>query len=398
VTHALNPGGVPSRTVDDAAGPLTRLLRRPLARGILALCFLYLFLCAMRLISVGLKGHLSTVPAADELITAALGQADNPFVALTAGVLVTALVQSSSFTTSLIITLVAAGSLEFRAGVFAVMGANIGTSVTSTIASLGSVRIERQFRRAFSAAIVHDIFNVLTVAVIFPLEWATGIVQKSTMWASSSLGLTEIEKGTSVVKVITRPLVHGVEWLTGLTGFGEVGIGLVLAIGGLGLLLLSLAMMVANLKGALLARIEGLFSQVFFRNDATAYGTGAVTTVLVQSSSITTSLIVPLAGAGAVRLHRVFPFVLGANLGTTVTGLIAATSNPQAAAVAVAFAHVVFNLLGAAVWYPLRRIPINLARRYGQLAARNKLFAVVYLLVLFIVVPLVGFIITEFFI
>ncbi|MCK4872751.1 MAG: Na/Pi symporter [Phycisphaerales bacterium] len=344
--------------------------------------------------STGFKG-LAKIESSHDFIEAVFSHADNPFVALTAGVLATVMAQSSSFTTSLIIMFVFTGQLSFDAGVFAIMGANIGTSVTSTIASLGSLRIERQFRRAFSAAIVHDIFNLLTVAVLFPLEWSTGIVRNSTLYLAQSLGLSEIEKATNPVKVITRPIVDGMVQLLEWVNLGKMGVGIALAGVGLVLLLFSLAMLVTNLKGALLNRIEGLFSKVFFRNDLIAYCTGAITTVMVQSSSITTSLIVPLAGAGAVRLQRVFPYVLGANLGTTVTGLIAATANPQVEAVAVAFAHVMFNVLGSAIWYPLRRIPIAIAQRYGRLAAKRKSYALLYLFVVFVLIPAIGLIITE---
>ena len=84
----------------------------------------------------------------------------------------------------------------------------------------------------------------------------------------------------------------------------------------------------------MLQKVERFFTRVFFRNDLTAYIVGTITTILVQSSSVTTSLIVPLAGAGAVKLKRVYPYTLGANLGTTVTGVIAATANPVAGAAA----------------------------------------------------------------
>lgn len=388
-----NHGETPVLTPERRGG-LSAGLNRPWVRGMLAALFLYLFLCAMRFMSHGFKG-LADFEGPSALIQNAFALAENPFVALTAGVLATVIAQSSSFTTSLVITLVFAGQLDFSAGVFAVMGANIGTSVTSTIAALGSLRIRRQFRRSFTAAIIHDVFNLLCVAVLFPLEWSTGIIRRLTLWASRGIGLEEVENPANPIKLVTAPVVNGTEWLIGLVTGSEVAVLVVLAVLGLLLLLASLALLVKNLKGALLHRLEGLFRKYFFRNDFVAYVTGAVTTVLVQSSSITTSLIVPLAGAGAVKLRRVFPYVLGANLGTTVTGLIAATANPQVEAVAVAFAHVTFNLLGTALWYPLRVVPINLARRYGRLAAKKKGYALAYLFVIFVVAPLVGLIITE---
>ena len=120
-----------------------------------------------------------------------------------------------------------------------------------------------------------------------------------------------------------------------------------------------------------------------------------ITTILVQSSSVTTSLIVPLAGAGAVKLRRVLPYTLGANLGTTVTGVLAATANPESAAIAVAIAHITFNLVGTAIWYPLRIIPFSLATGFAKTAVKSKWTAIFYLLGMFFVLPILGVLLTE---
>lgn len=371
------------------------------ANVLLAVAFLYLFLCSIKVMGVGLT-TIAKDPGASASIESFMAHATNPFVALTASVLLTALVQSSSFTTSLFIALVGSGQLTIETGVFMVMGANIGTSVTSTIVAIGSVRIRKQFRRAFAAAVVHDVFNLLTVAILFPLEWITlamtgrGVLARGTSWIAGHLGLRETGGGgVDPVKVITAPVMEWARAAVDGAGLGPVSGGAALAFAGVVLLFVSLALMVMNLKGALLRRIEGAFSKVFFRNDAVAYATGAAVTVLVQSSSITTSLIVPLAGAGTVKLKRVFPYVLGANLGTTVTGLLAALAMPVPAAVTVALAHTAFNVLGAAIWYPMRSTPIGLARRLAAATSERKTYALVYLLGLFVGVPVIGIALSE---
>jgi sodium-dependent phosphate cotransporter len=383
--------------------PLARTTARRKSRtwvnGVFAALCLYLFLSAINVMGAGLK----TLGQSTNWLENLLAQAHNPFVALMGSVLITAIVQSSSFTTSLIITLTATGQMSMEDAVFAVMGANIGTSVTNTIVSFGSMRIRRQFRRAFTAAILHDIFNWLTVAVLFPTEWITkavspdgyGLLTRFSMWVARVLGLGELERPHSPIKVITRPLVEISTRLgESITG-RETGQATVIAVLGLLLLFLSLAFMVKNLKGALLRRIENLFRRVFFRNDVTAYIIGTVTTMFVQSSSVTTSLIVPLAGAGAVKIKRVFPYTLGANLGTTFTGVMAAAANPVAGAVTVAVAHVTFNLVGSMIWYPLRRVPIRLARWYARLAAGSKRYAFFFLFGVFFVLPVAGILVTE---
>lgn len=369
-------------------------------RGLFAGVFLYFFLCAIKVMGSGLQMVGQAGPWLEDFL--AWGD-QNPFLALFASVLITSIVQSSSFTTSLIITLVAAGQLKLETAVFAVMGANIGTSVTGIIVALINTRIRRQFRRAFTAALVHDIFNLLTVALLFPLEWITssfsasgrGVLTEFAVWLSGTMGLSGMVNPTNPISVITGPVKLFLEWLSQALFSGQLGQGIFLAVLGLLMLFLSLILLVMNLKGALLSRIEGLFRRVFFRNDLRAYFVGAVTTVLVQSSSVSTSLIIPLAGAGVVKLKRVFPFMLGANLGTTVTGVIAASANPVTAAVAVAICHVTFNLIGTAIWYPLRIVPLGLARWYGKMAARSKKYAFLFLLVVFFILPVVGIGLTQ---
>jgi sodium-dependent phosphate cotransporter len=97
----------------------------------------------------------------------------NPLSSLMTGILATVLMQSSGTTTGVIVSLVEAKVLNIEHGIYLVMGANIGTSVTSTIVSLAHIRSTEQLERAFSAATVHDMFNFMTVAILFPLEITT---------------------------------------------------------------------------------------------------------------------------------------------------------------------------------------------------------------------------------
>ena len=382
-------------------------LNQPRARSfwlhlLLAGFSLYFFLCAINVMGTGLK----VIGKETSWLADAIAQGDNPLVALMASVLVTSVVQSSSFTTSLIITLVAAGELSAGTAVFAVMGANIGTSITSLIVSLGTMRIKRQFRRAYATALMHAIPNVLTVLLLFPLEWATsttsadgfrgGILTRTARWITTMLDLGAGEKFYNPIKAITQPVVTGIKdaanWLS---GENATAAGTIVAVVGLVILFLALIGLVKNLKDALLQRLEGLFTVLIFRNDFLAWLSGIGSTVAVQSSSVTTSLMVPIAGAGAVKLRRVFPFMLGCNIGTTVTGVIAATANPTAGAVIVAISHVLFNFTDNAIWYPLRIVPIRLAKWYSSLAARRRRYAFIFLATVFLVVPTVALVISE---
>ncbi len=370
------------------------------AYALMSIVSLYFFLSAINIMGAGLK----SIGKSTDWIQVAMSQGDNPLVAMLASVLVTSIVQSSSFTTSLIITLVAVGDLSVGTAVFAVMGANIGTSITGLIVSLGTMRIKRQFRRAYTTALMHAIPNVLTVLIMFPLEWITrllpgsnglGVLTRVSMWITELLGLESGTKPNSPIKIITTPVVEFVRGVAGWFTENTMTLGIIISAAGLLVLFIALYGLVQSLKGALLQRLEGLFSKVIFRNDFFAWLSGIGSTIAVQSSSVTTSLMVPIAGAGVVKLRRVFPFMLGCNIGTTVTGVLAATANPTAGAVTVAVSHVLFNLFDNGIWYPLRVFPIRLAKWYADLAVKNQKYAFFFLIGIFVVVPIVGLLISE---
>jgi sodium-dependent phosphate cotransporter len=122
---------------------------------------------------------------------------------------------------------------------------------------------------------------------------------------------------------------------------------------------------------------------------------GVLVTVMVQSSSITTSLLVPLAGAGLITLEQAFPITIGANIGTTITALLAAlaATGPNARlGVTIALVHLLFNLSGTVLIYPwprIRRLPLAAARRLAGVAVRSRAAALAYVVILFYLIPAV---------
>ncbi|XP_012928992.1 sodium-dependent phosphate transport protein 2C isoform X1 [Heterocephalus glaber] len=123
---------------------------------------------------------------------------------------------------------------------------------------------------------------------------------------------------------------------------------------------------------------------------------GAGMTFLLQSSSVFTAAVVPLMGVGVISLDRAYPLLLGSNIGTTTTALLAALASPSdmlLSAVQVALIHFFFNLAGILLWYmvPVLRLPIPLAKHFGDLTARYRWVAVVYLLLTFLLLPLAVF-------
>lgn len=321
----------------------------------------------------------------------------NPFVALFIGILATSLVQSSSTVTSLTVSLVAGGGLTVAGAIPIVIGANIGTSVTNTFVSLGHVTRKDEFRRAFAGATVHDIFNLLTVLLIFPLELTLGILSKPAQWLAS--GISDIGGADllSPVKWLTGPIAEWIIELANSNGFVVLTVGAVC-------LFVALRNLVKILRVISSGRAETLIHKYLFGKAPMALLIGTLVTVMVQSSSITTSVIVPIVGAGIVSVAQVFPFVLGANIGTTITALLAALvlaasgDMAGAAALQVAVAHLLFNAAGTLIFLPvpqLRDIPIRLAEALGKAAANNRLYALAYIAVVFFVIPILMIFLTR---
>ena len=148
------------------------------AKGLLVCVVLYAFL-----VGIGAMGSAFKMMGkgfSEELF----GQASGPIVSLFIGILATTVMQSSSATTSLVVSLVAGGAIEFDSAIYMVMGANVGTTVTNTIVSLGHITRSAEYKRAFAAATVHDFFNLLVLLVLFPLEIYTGFLTTLADWAS----------------------------------------------------------------------------------------------------------------------------------------------------------------------------------------------------------------------
>ena len=119
-------------------------------------------------------------------------------------------------------------------------------------------------------------------------------------------------------------------------------------------------------------------------------------TIAVQSSSITTSLLVPMCAAGVLTLRNAFPIMLGANIGTTVTALLASLATDNENGLTIALVHTLFNVAGVMIIYPipvLRNIPIRLARLLSMRAQRNAFWVVGYVGTVFILLPLLGYLV-----
>lgn len=352
--------------------------------GVLVLT--YLLISAVGMIGSGFKS------AAGDQAKELFAFATNPFLGLIVGTVATALIQSSSTVTSIIVGLVA-GGLPVATAVPMVMGANIGTTITNTIVSMGHVGDKDEFKRAFAAATIHDYFNLLSVVIFLPLEIFFHPLEKlGYMMATSMVGGESLSMSSlNFMKVATKPVINFAKDITHILPAPFDGIALIVI--GVALIFLAISYIGKLLKVLMVGRAKNILDTAVGRGAITGIIAGTLITIVVQSSSTTTSLMVPLAGSGVFTLAQVYPFTLGANIGTTITALLAATSVDGAAAVPaiqIAMIHFLYNLVGVVVIYGMpfvRDLPIYAARWLADLAAERKALAVTYIIAVFFVIP-----------
>ncbi|MBR12914.1 MAG: sodium dependent phosphate transporter [Acidimicrobiaceae bacterium] len=358
-----------------------------LVRALLVLALLYLFLTGVELLSGGFK------TMGKGFVDGLFEGVSNPVSGLFVGLLATVLVQSSSVSTSVIVGLVASGVVSSGDAVPMIMGANLGTTVTNTLASLGHVRRDLEFRRAFAAATVHDFFNILAVALFLPIELATGYLSTTATWITDRvLGSSGASFKSPLKAAVKKPAGIVKDLLSDLGASGNWKGGLMIVIG-LSFIFFALAYITRNMRLLVAERVEAAINRALSAGSGiVAILLGTIITISVQSSSITTSVLVPLAASGVLTLQNIYPVTLGANVGTTVTALLASLATGNPAAVTVAIVHTLFNVSGILVFYPLqvlRELPIRLATGLADLAADRRTMAVGYAFSMFVVVPLV---------
>ncbi len=339
------------------------------------LILIYLFLVGIKLLGVSLEGFGSG------FATGLIQTTANPFMGLIIGILATSIIQSSSATTSIIVGFVASGVLTITNAIPIVMGANIGTTITNIIISLSHIGRKEEFQKAFPVATVHDMFNLLAVLILLPIEMKFKIIEqlsfKLTNVFSSSGGM----KFSSPLTVIVNPIVKWI--LAVIHHYYAIG-----AILGFILVLLALKLLVDVIRSSSKGKLEVFIDGYLFSSPIKSWFLGMGLTAFVQSSSITTSIIVPLAAAGIVNIEQVFPYMLGANIGTTITAILASLVTGSYLAIQIAICHLLFNVFGTIIWYPLKIVPIGMAKKLGDLAIKRRYIAIMYVIIVFFILPI----------
>lgn len=343
---------------------------------LMMLLALLLFIFAIDLLTVAMS-HLNNDVAENILLATR-----NPFVSLFIGLLMTALIQSSSTVTASVVAVVASGHLSLEQAAPMVMGANIGTTLTSTLVSFSYIMNRGEFKRALSAGMLHDIFNIFTVVILLPLEVYFGFLSKISIAIAHFISSDEDYSGPIVYnKVFTRPIT---EWIS-----NTIEIPFLTMILSVFLVFLAIKVLSNSVYKAFVLDSFQDINKLVFKNPYMAFIYGTFFTAAVQSSTVTTSLVVPLVANKKVSLNNAFPFIIGANIGTTITAAIAAIYKTEAA-IALALVHFLFNLIGALIFLPfptMRNIPVTLALFMGEKSVKSRFLGFAYILLTFFVIP-----------
>lgn len=354
-----------------------RLFKR-VGKVVSAILILFVFLFSIDLMVISLD-HLGK-----ETIESLVSVTANPFVSLFIGLLVTAIVQSSSTTTSVIVAMVASGSMDISNAIPMVMGANIGTTITSDLVSLSFIPRKLEFKRAITVATAHDFFNIITTAILFPLQYFCNFLGGLSEMVSGLLIDFEGDENAPGFFFTLFKNMPVSDWVFHLTG--NRAVSLVLSVV---LLFASIKLMSNIIYTLLIGDSKQRLGKYVFNNPLKSFSWGMFITAAMQSSSVTTSILVPVVAKRKTKAQYAFPFILGANIGTTITALLAAVFKNEAA-ITIAIAHFLFNLIGVLIFLPfskIRNIPIVIAQNLGAVTLKYRIAGFIYIIVMFFLIP-----------
>lgn len=201
---------------NDAAGP-TMLVTKPESNTVLGLKLfaifstLYFFMWSSSILSQAF--NLTSYHYTGHFIRTS-GFLQNPLIGLMVGVITTVVFQSSGAVTSVLVTIVGSGVLNVRQSIPIIMGANLGTSVTNTVVSLIVYRKKSNFEIAMTAGIVHDMYNMMSVVFMLPLELLFHPLEYSSGWFVHLFGNnpagsgSDSDGGLQFLSYLVKPLVN----------------------------------------------------------------------------------------------------------------------------------------------------------------------------------------------
>lgn len=231
----------------------------------------------------------------------------NRFMGLLTGAGITAVIQSSSITTVMAVGFISAGLMTFTQSIGVIVGANIGTTITAQII-------------AFKVTT----YALYAVAIGFAITFFSKIGSRRA-WGTALLGLGLVFLGMTLMGEAMSPLRESEAFISAM---------------------------------------------IALENPLLGVAVGAVFTAVVQSSSATTGIVIVLAQQGLISLETGIALVLGANVGTSVTALLASIGKPREA-LRASVAHTLFNVGGVIIWIPFIGLLASTVMSIGGDTARE---------------------------
>lgn len=328
---------------------------------------------------------------------------------LALGILSTALVQSSSAviaTTMVSMSGMVASGLPLETaiqfGVPMVLGANLGTTVTNTIVAFGIERgmTMNEFKDTIPGVIVDDVYEGLTIGIFFTLELTTGLISKLVLRLGDFYtNVLQMElffsrfEDTIIDIIIKDPMITPMK-NTAVDFLGKLGGGLFMFLFWFGVIIVSMGLITKGLEKLIETGWEDRV-QAAFESPSKGFLTGFTITFIVGSSSIGSSLVIPFLATKVVNLKKVYPYLVGCNLATTVDlsqiyGYIAGGTTGMI----LGSAHVLLNLMALIIWFisPLRFVPIMIAEWLGAKITENEnsLYSLLaWVIGVFFVIPII---------
>jgi sodium-dependent phosphate cotransporter len=345
-------------------------------RVILFIFILYLFFFSLEMMGLSVKLFESNI------LKSTLA---NPFIALVIGLLLTAIFQSSSTTTSLLVALVASNSLAIVEAIPVVIGANIGTTITAIITSLAHISYKKEFKKAVSGAFIHHNFKLFTGVIIFLLEYFFHFLSTCSIYLTHFIKSSSNDQEISSFYIYKYTIEPFILYLNQHLLFHPVVFFVISFI----LLFVSIRLFIALLKNTLIDSSHQNLDKYVFDGSFKSFSWGMFVTALLHSSTATTSFMVPLIATNKVSLKKAYPFIIGANIGTTFTAIVAALSKSPDA-MSIALAHFLFNFIGMIIFFIIpvtNNIPLTFAKKIGRFVHAHTYTLIIYVVVLFFLLP-----------
>lgn len=281
-----------------------------------------------------------------------------------AGWITTALLHSSGAFDSIIVAFVSSGVMPLSLAVATIIGAEIGTTVTPLLVSvIGYIRKKAQLSASFNVTMSHVLYNLFTLLLFYPAELFFGVFTDIAQMGSA------IFVRAGWLRNIPDLLDIATPWINLLLEFIPAWVGLILG----GVILVVALWGVERYMTAIFSMPKSWnLIRATFARPHRAFIAGFLFTIVVPSTTVMVSLLVPLAASGVIRAdYYILPYILGANIGTVFDVMIAALATGDPVSLGVWLVHLSINVIGALIFFPLLKPFSRLVRWSSETVAQS---------------------------